>query len=107
MHALGRSVTESLRTARPPRCSALSAPLTIKRSILPGFRGRVRRQRRPMKFVCILSAGSDRPFSFRLPEAYGLGMKSLPDIGTGVGGERTVALFPESERLSPKIYRAE
>jgi len=35
-------------------------------------------------------------------------MKSLPDMGTGVVfGARTTALFPESDRLSPKIYRAE
>jgi hypothetical protein len=45
----------------------------------------------------------------KCPKAYGkVGMKSLPDIGTGVvWGARTMVLFPESERLSPKIYRAE
>jgi hypothetical protein len=35
-------------------------------------------------------------------------MKLFPAIGTGVTfGARTTALFPESERLSPKIYRLE
>jgi hypothetical protein len=35
-------------------------------------------------------------------------MKAFPGIGTGVTlGARTTALFPESERLSPKTYRLE
>jgi hypothetical protein len=35
-------------------------------------------------------------------------MKLFPEIGTGViFGARITALFPESERLSPKMYRLE
>jgi hypothetical protein len=35
-------------------------------------------------------------------------MKLLPEMGTGVTpGARTMALFPESERLSPKMKTLE
>jgi len=37
-----------------------------------------------------------------------VGIQLFPEMGTGVTfGARTTALFPESERLSPKMYKLE